>query len=61
MQTLESCQTLRHAHEKKSACASVRDTDTDACDDGSTAGHVNLLCQPLRIENDLHESDSKPV
>ena len=36
----------------------ARNTDTDAYDSGSTAGHVNFLCQPLSCESDLHQNDS---
>ena len=32
--------------------------DTDAHDRGSTAGHVNVLCQPLSFESDLQQNDS---
>ena len=36
----------------------ARNTDTDAYDAGSTAGHVIVLCQPFSCESDLRQNDS---
>ena len=36
----------------------TRNTDTDACGGGSTAGLVNILCQPSNLESDPHLNDS---
>ena len=43
--------------ESEKGCG-ARNTNTDAHDSGSTAGHVNVLCQPLSFESDLHQNDS---